>query len=63
MLKSGVTPTRNAVSFDYPVLESIRSILPIFDEFIVNGGPDEDGTFDLIKSIKNKKIFKTIFEL
>src|SRR3972149_3751973 len=31
---SGFTFIRNAVSLDYPVMESISSILPIVDEFI-----------------------------
>jgi glycosyltransferase involved in cell wall biosynthesis len=53
---SGFTFVRNAVRFDYPVVESIRSILPICDEFIVNVGPDEDGTCDLIRSIGDPKI-------
>ncbi len=56
MKLSGFTFIRNAVSFDYPVIESISSILPIVDEFIVNVGPDEDGTLELIKSIDNPKI-------
>lgn len=56
MKLSGFTFIRNAVRFDYPVVESIRSILPICDEFIVNIGPDEDGTVDLIQSIGDPKI-------
>lgn len=53
---SGFTFIRNAVSLDYPVVESISSILPIVDEFIVNIGPDNDGTTELIASIGNPKI-------
>src|SRR3990167_3445417 len=53
---SGFTIARNAIKFNYPILESIRSILPICDEFIVNVGDSEDGTLDLIKSIKSDKI-------
>ena len=53
---SGFTIVRNAVKFNYPVLESIRSILPICDEFIVNVGESEDATLALIKSITNPKI-------
>ena len=44
------------VRFDYPVVESIKSILPIVDEFIVNVGPDEDDTLGLIESIGDPKI-------
>ena len=53
---SGFTFIRNGVRPDYPVVESISSILPIVDEFIVNVGPDEDGTLDLIRSINDPKI-------
>ena len=56
MKLSGFTFVRNAVRLDYPVIESISSILPIVDEFIVNVGPDEDGTLDLIRSIGDPKI-------
>jgi len=53
---SGFTIASNAIRFDYPVVESIKSILPIVDEFIVNVGPDEDGTPGLIQSIGDPKI-------
>lgn len=56
MKLSGFTFIRNAVRLDYPVVESISSILPIVDEFIVNVGPDEDGTLELIRSIGDPKI-------
>lgn len=55
-LLSGFTFIRRAVQLDYPVVESIKSILPIVDEFIVNVGPDDDGTLDLIHSIGDPKI-------
>ena len=56
MKVSGFTFCRNAVRYDYPVVESIRSILPIVDEFIVNVGQCEDGTLGLIRSIGEPKI-------
>ena len=56
MKVSGFTIARNAVKFNYPILESIRSILPICDEFIVNVGDSEDNTLDLIRSIDSDKI-------
>jgi hypothetical protein len=37
MKVSGFTFVRNVVKYDYPVVESIRSILPVVYEFIVNG--------------------------
>ena len=53
---SGFTIVRNAVKFNYPVVASISSILPICDEFIVNVGDSEDGTLELIRSIDSPKI-------
>lgn len=53
---SGFTIARNAVKFQYPILESIQSILPICDEFIVNVGASDDETLQLIKSLHNPKI-------
>ena len=53
---SGATIVRNAIKYGYPVVEAIRSVLPICDEFIVNVGDSQDGTLDLIRSIDNPKI-------
>jgi hypothetical protein len=53
---SGFTFVRNAVKYDYPVVESISSILPIVDEFIVSVGNCDDGTLELIQSINSPKI-------
>ncbi|MEI7982449.1 MAG: glycosyltransferase family 2 protein [Bacteroidota bacterium] len=56
MKVSGFTIVRNAVQFDYPVVESITSILPLCDEFIVAVGNSADGTKDLIASLNSSKI-------
>ncbi|MBM4132437.1 MAG: hypothetical protein FJ245_01590 [Nitrospira sp.] len=56
MKVSAFTICRNAVSFDYPIVEVIRSALPIVDEFIVNVGQSEDGTRELIDSIGSDKV-------
>lgn len=53
---SAFTIVRNAVKYHYPVIESINSILPLCDEFIINVGDSEDETLKLINSIKNSKI-------
>jgi len=52
----GFTIVRNAIKFDYPVVESINSILPVCDEFVVNVGKSDDDTLNLIKSIGSPKI-------
>ncbi|MDR0418662.1 MAG: hypothetical protein LBH34_00410 [Prevotellaceae bacterium] len=56
MKVSGFTFVRNAIKYDYPVVQAITSILPVCDEFIACVGKSEDGTEDLIKSIKSDKI-------
>lgn len=53
---SGFTIVRNAVKYNYPIIESINSILPVCDEFIINVGDSEDETIELIKSIESPKI-------
>jgi len=53
---SGFTFVRNAIKYDYPIIESIKSILPIVDEYIVAVGNSEDATLNLIHSIDSSKI-------
>ncbi len=52
----GFTIVRNAQKYDYPVVESICSILPICDEFIVSIGNSDDATEQLIRDIGSDKI-------
>lgn len=56
MKVSGFTFIRNAVRYDFPVIEAIASTLPIVDEFIVNVGKSDDGTLELIRSIPSSKV-------
>lgn len=53
---SAFTIVRNAIKYNYPIVESISSILHIVDEFIINVGNSEDNTLELIRSISSKKI-------
>ena len=53
---SGFTIVRNAVRLDFPVEASIRSILPVCDEVVVNVGRSEDDTLELVRSIADPKI-------
>jgi hypothetical protein len=52
----GFTFVRNAILYDYPVVESIRSILPLCDEVVVAVGESEDKTLELIQSIDPDKV-------
>ena len=56
MKVSAFTFIKNGQILGYPFIESIQSILPIVDEFIINVGESEDETLSLINSIKNSKI-------
>ena len=56
MKVSGFTFLRNAVINGYPFEESIRSILPIVDEFICVIGEGEDDTRDRVLAIADRKI-------
>ena len=56
MKVSGFTFIKNAEMLGYPFVESIRSILPIVDEFVIAVGESDDNTLEIIKSIKDDKI-------
>ena len=53
---SGFTIVRNAINLDFPVVESIRSILPVCEELVVNVGKSDDDTLDLIRGIGDPRI-------
>ncbi len=53
---SGFTVIRNARLMGYPVLESIKSVLPLVDEFVVGLGQSEDDTNEMIASLNSSKI-------
>jgi len=56
MKVSAFTFIKNGQILGYPFIQSIQSILPIVDEFVVNVGQSEDDTLALIQSINDPKI-------
>jgi hypothetical protein len=56
MKVTGFTFIRNAIIYDYPVAEAIRSILPVCDDFVVAVGNSDDETLKLIAQIDPMKI-------
>jgi hypothetical protein len=56
MKVSGFTVIRNGILMGYPVLQSIRSILPLVDEFVIGIGQSDDETKEMILSINDPKI-------
>ena len=61
---SAFTIVRNAVLYDYPIIESIQSILPIVDEYVVAVGKSDDDTLPLIQQIGSDKlkIIETVWD-
>ena len=47
---------KNAITYDYPVTEAIRSILPVCTDFVVAVGKSTDETLSLIQTISPDKI-------
>jgi hypothetical protein len=52
VLISAFTIIRNGVKFDFPFLESFRSVLPLCDELVINVGVSEDSTRGLIEKLR-----------
>jgi len=53
---SGFSFVRNAIDLYYPVVESIRSALPLCDEFVIAAGDSRDGTTELLRAIDDPKV-------
>ncbi len=59
---SGFTLVRNGAVFDYPFIESIQSLLPLVDEFIINVGIGDDNTLSLIQQLAKTHTKIQVFE-
>ncbi|MFH1415320.1 MAG: glycosyltransferase family 2 protein [Elusimicrobiota bacterium] len=57
---SGFTFVKDAIKYDFPIVESIKSMLPLCDEVFVNVGISDDGSLEAVRSIQDDKI--TIIE-
>src|SRR5437016_2154358 len=53
---SGFTFIRNGNALGYPFVQSIRSLLPLCDEIIVNVPRSTDGTLESVRGIRDAKI-------
>ncbi|MGA2244868.1 MAG: glycosyltransferase [Verrucomicrobiota bacterium] len=56
MKVSGFTFLRNGQKLGYPFVASIRSLLPLVDEFVIALGPCDDDTGEMIKAMGDAKI-------
>jgi hypothetical protein len=58
----GFSIIRNAIIYDYPIVEAILSIEPLCDEIIIAVGKSEDNTLALVSQIHPKvRIIETIW--
>ncbi len=53
---SGFSFVRNGLRYGYPVVESLRSLLPLCDELVVAVGNSDDGTREAIAAIGSPKL-------
>lgn len=56
MKVTGFSFIRNAITYDYPIVEAIRSVLPVCDDFVVAVGKSADDTLSLIENLAPDKI-------
>lgn len=56
MRVSGFTIARQVVDLGYPLQESLRSLLPLVDELIVNVGDVDDGTWEAVQGIGDPRV-------
>ncbi|GIV44261.1 MAG: hypothetical protein KatS3mg035_1384 [Bacteroidia bacterium] len=56
MKVAGFSFIRNAIMYDYPIVEALQSILPLCDEIYVAVGNSEDNTLSIIQNIHPQKI-------
>lgn len=63
MKVTGFSFIRNAVKFQYPIAEALRSILPLCDEVVVAVGRSDDNTRDLVAALSPKiRIIDTVWD-
>ncbi len=63
MKVTGFSFIKNAVKFQYPIVEALNSILPICDEIIVAVGDSQDNTRDLVAAVDPKiKILDSVWD-
>jgi glycosyltransferase involved in cell wall biosynthesis len=56
MIVSGFTFLRNGTLLGYPFIQSIRSVLPICDEFVVAVGEGDDDTLERLQEMREPKL-------
>lgn len=53
---AGLTIVSNAVRLGFPIVPAIQSLLEVCDDVVVNVGPADDGTLDLLATIRDRRL-------
>ena len=53
---AGFTLVSNAVLLDFPIVPAVQSLLDLCEDVVVNVGPAEDGTLDLLGTIRDRRM-------
>jgi hypothetical protein len=56
MRLAGFTLVSHAVRLDFPIVPAVQSLLEVCDDVVVNVGPAEDGTLDLLATIRDRRM-------
>lgn len=56
MKVTGFSFIRNGIKYDYPIVESIKSILHVVDKYFIAVGNSDDQTRELVMNIASDKI-------
>lgn len=63
MKVTGFSFIKNAIKYQYPIVEALQSILPLCDEIVVAVGDSEDDTRELVASVHPKiKIIDSVWD-
>jgi hypothetical protein len=56
MRLAGCSIVSHAVRLDFPIVPAVRSLLAVCDEVVVNVGPPDDGTHDLLQGLREPRL-------